>query len=57
MGASVATIVSPPFMRPAAPIPATARPIISMSDELAAAHRTEPSSKTTANARKEYFKS
>lgn len=55
MGASAATIVSPPFMRPAAPIPAMARPIISILDEVAVAHCTEPSSKTTTKARNEYF--
>lgn len=55
MGASAATIVSAPFMRPADPIPATARPIISILDEVAAAHSIEPISKTPIKVRNEYF--
>jgi hypothetical protein len=42
MGTMTATIEREPDMRPAAPMPATARPMISMGDEVAAAETTEP---------------
>jgi hypothetical protein len=45
-----------PLTRPEPPIPATARPIINIVEELAAPHSTEPSSKRQRKAKKVYFK-
>lgn len=42
-------IVIPPFMRPDAPIPAIARPPMSMLDEFASAHIRDPISNMTVN--------
>jgi hypothetical protein len=41
------TIVRPPEKRPLAPAPATARPMMSIDELLAAAHKTEPNSNIT----------
>jgi len=44
------TIVMPPENNALAPAPATARPTINITESFAAAHSTEPSSKTTRAA-------
>jgi len=51
-GADAAMMVRPPFCKPDPPIPAMARPIINMVDEVAAPQRREPSSKIPKKARK-----
>jgi hypothetical protein len=48
-------MVSVPLMRPDEPRPATALPMMSMVDELAAPQITEPSSKTKKNARYDHY--
>ena len=44
-------MVNEPFWIPEAPIPATARPIINMLDEVAAPHNTDPTSKRAKKLR------
>lgn len=51
METAAATIVSPPFIILDAPIPATARPTISMREEFAAPHISDPSIYRPRNAR------
>lgn len=46
MGTHSAIMVSAPFNMPEVPIPATARPAISILEELAMAQIKEPNSKT-----------
>jgi hypothetical protein len=55
IGAAAETIVRAPFEIPDVPIPAIARPIINISEDFAAPHITEPSSKKPRNARKVYY--
>jgi hypothetical protein len=50
-GAQLDIIVIAPVMIPAAPSPATARPTINMSEEVAAPHSTDPSSKMPKKTR------
>ena len=45
------TIVYPPLRSPEAPIPATARPIISILEDTAAPHMADPSSNTAKKLR------
>lgn len=51
-GVAMAMMVRPPFMMPEDPMPATARPMMSMLDEAARPHMREPSSKTATNVKK-----
>jgi hypothetical protein len=44
-------IVKAPFINPLPPNPATARPMMSMVDDTAAPHRTDPTSKRSRKAR------
>jgi hypothetical protein len=46
IGTHPETIVKAPFKMPEPPIPAIARPIINIFDDVAIAHIKEPSSKT-----------
>lgn len=48
-------MVSPPFERPALPIPATARPMIIIVEDWAAPHTADPASKIAMNDRNVYF--
>jgi hypothetical protein len=57
IGTAAPIIVHAPFDKPDPPIPATARPIMSMAEERAAPHRTEPSSKTARKHKNEYYES
>ena len=50
-GAAAAIMVRPPFWIPDVPTPATARPMMSMVDELATPHSSEPTSKRSRNER------
>jgi hypothetical protein len=54
IGTELEMMMRAPLMMPAAPIPAIARPTMSMAEETAAPHRTEPISKMRKNRRKEY---
>ena len=51
-GTEDAMIVKVPFSKPEAPMPATARAIINIFEEVATAQRREPSSKMEKKARK-----
>ena len=51
-GAQLDTIVMAPLIIPAAPRPAMARPIISIKEEFANPHSSDPSSKTPKKKRK-----
>lgn len=51
-GKRIASIVSPPFWRPEPPMPARARPTMSMLDDWATAQMREPNSKKAKKARK-----
>ena len=52
IGTHAEIIVSIPFISPEPPIPATARPTISMLEEVATPHNREPISKRTTKAKK-----
>lgn len=54
MGTELEMMMRAPLMMPAAPIPATARPTINMADEVAAPHKTEPTSKMRKKARNDH---
>lgn len=48
-------MVSAPFMTPAAPKPAMARPTINISEEVETPHSSEPISKTEKKTMKDHF--
>jgi len=48
-------IVKAPFIRPEAPIPATARPTINMFESTATPQRSDPNSKRATKAKKVYL--
>jgi hypothetical protein len=52
MGTAEDTMVTAPLFKPDAPMPATARPTISIADDCAAPQMTEPNSKMAKNVRK-----
>jgi len=52
MGTEAAIIVKAPFWRPEEPSPATARPMMSIVDEVATPQSSDPSSKTAKKMRK-----
>jgi hypothetical protein len=54
-GVQAIHIVIAPFKRPDAPMPATARPAMSMAEDWAAPHRAEPIWKIKKNPRKDHF--
>jgi len=54
-GAAAFTMLRHPLIKPAPPIPATARPTMNMVEPFAVAQISDPSSKTARNARNEYF--
>jgi hypothetical protein len=54
-GAQLEMMVIAPFMMPAAPKPATARPMINMLDDTAVPQRTEPNSKIAKKTRKDHW--
>lgn len=49
------TIVYAPFSNPELPSPATALPMISMFDDVAAPHNKDPNSKTAKKLRNAHF--
>lgn len=49
-------IVYPPFIRPEAPNPAIARPMISMLEEVAAPQTADPTSKTAKKLNNAHFR-
>lgn len=51
IGTQLAIMVEPPDVRPAPPIPATARPIMRTKELGAVAHITEPTSKSSSAPR------
>lgn len=55
IGKMLAKILSAPFTMPEDPIPATARPTISIFDEVATPQMREPSSKSEKKPRKVHF--
>ncbi len=44
-----------PLIIPAAPRPATARPTVSIAEETATPHKSEPSSNTAKKARNDHY--
>jgi hypothetical protein len=50
------TITNPPLKMPAAPVPATTRPRINITELTAVAHIKDPSSKTVRKVRKVHFR-
>jgi hypothetical protein len=54
LGIQARRIIKPPFIMPAPPIPATARPRISIFEDTAAPHNREPSPNSTKNVMKVY---
>jgi len=55
-GTDPATIVRPPFWRPAVPKPATARPIINIFEDEAMPQSKEPNSKTAKKVKKIHWR-
>ncbi|THV46807.1 hypothetical protein BGAL_0358g00060 [Botrytis galanthina] len=55
IGTACVKIVIAPFIKPAEPMPATARPTINMSDETAVPHNKEPNSKRKKKERNTYL--
>jgi hypothetical protein len=53
---AIAIIVRAPLMTPEPPIPATARPTMSILLEVAKAQTNDPSSNTATKHKKEYFR-
>lgn len=49
LGAAAAMVMNAPFNSPAPPIPCTARPEMSMFEEVAVAQRTEPKQNIAMN--------
>jgi hypothetical protein len=50
-GATAVKVLRQPFTKPAAPIPATARPTINIGEPFAVAQRSDPNSKTARKLR------
>jgi hypothetical protein len=55
-GTELDTIVIAPLIRPDAPIPATARPIINITDDCAAPQSAEPNSKMAKKLMNDHYR-